>query len=279
MTDFSQFLIASDLDGTFLSKKAATVPRNLDAIARFTAHGGKFTLNTGRPHTTILPSVPQIAELQNAPSSHCNGAYLYDFQRGEFFFEELLSPRDVADLLDFALTYCADLAIRANAREQIRVLVPEGCEPPKIPGCDCYTCERSSENWKTDDWFKLVFVSDPARICEVRRDFERVFGDRFARTTSSARALEVQLSTSSKAVGLEKMRRLSPEMGARTLIACGDYENDIPMLKAADIAICPANAMDEVKEICDLVLCDCDEGLIADVIELIEAGKILPKQK
>jgi hydroxymethylpyrimidine pyrophosphatase-like HAD family hydrolase len=75
------------------------------------------------------------------------------------------------------------------------------------------------------------------------------------------------------------MRRVSPDMAARTLIACGDYENDIPMLKAADIAICPANAMDEVKKICDFVLCDCDEGLIADIIEHIEAGKILSKQK
>ena len=130
-----------------------------------------------------------------------------------------------------------------------------------------------------DDWYKVVFVGDPARILQLRRDFERVFGKRFAKTTSSARALEVQLAHSSKAVGLEKMRRVSPDMAARTVIACGDFENDIPMLKAADIAICPANAMDEVKEICDFVLCDCDKGLIADIIEHIEAGKILPKRK
>jgi hypothetical protein len=37
--------------------------------------------------------------------------------------------------------------------------------------------------------------------------------------------------------------------------------------------------MEEVKAICDFVLCDCGEGLIADVIENIESGKIRPKQK
>ncbi len=279
MSIFSDFLIASDLDGTFINKQGAMVQRNLDAIARFTAGGGRFTLNTGRPHITVAPTLGDPRQILNAPSSHCNGAYLYDFQTGEFFFEEFLSPADVTEFLDFSRTYCADLAIRANAREQIRVLVPEGCEPPKIPGCDCYTCERSTENWKTDDWFKLVFVSDPARILQVRRDFERVFGERFGKSTSSARSLEVQLPTSSKAVGLEKMRRLSPEIASCTIIACGDFENDIPMLKTADIAICPANAMDEVKEICDFVLCDCDDGVIADIIENIEAGKIRPKQK
>lgn len=279
MFDFSNFLIASDLDGTFLGEKGRLVQRNLDAITRYNANGGFFTFNTGRPHITTTTSVPMASEICNSPSSHCNGAYLYSFKTKEFFFEEFLSPANVADFLDFSRTYCPDLAIRANVREQIRVLVPEGCEPPEIPGCDCYTCERSTESWRTDDWFKMVFVSDPARILQVRRDFERVFGNRFGKTTSSARALEVQLSTSSKAVGLEKMRLLSPEMASRTVIACGDFENDIPMLRAADIAICPANAMDEVKEICDFVLCDCDDGLIADIIESIEAGRILPKQK
>ena len=130
-----------------------------------------------------------------------------------------------------------------------------------------------------NDWYKMVFVGDPDRILQVRRDFEHVFGERFGKTTSSARALEVQLPHSSKAVGINKMRKLTPELGARTIIACGDYENDIPMLKAADIAVCPANALDEVKEICDLVLCHCDEGLIGDIVEAIEAEKIRPKQK
>ena len=279
MSIFSKFLIASDLDGTFLGDKGRLVQRNLDAIARFTADGGKFTLNTGRPHITTMTSVPQIAKICNAPSSHCNGAYLYDFNTKKFFLEEFLTPADVADFLDFSRTHCPDLAIRANAREEIRVLVPKGCEPPEIPGCDNYAYDYSADNWPRDDWFKLVFFSDPVRILQVRRDFEHVFGERFAKTTSSARALEVQLPSSSKAVGLDKMRRLSPDMAARTVIACGDYENDIPMLKAADIAICPANAMDEVKAVCDFVLCDCSEGLIADVIEGIEAGKILPKEK
>ena len=281
MTDFSRFLIASDLDGTFLSKKGEVVQRNLDAIAHFNAHGGAFTLNTGRPHITIAPTTGAPAKICNAPSSHCNGAYLYDFQTNEYFFEELLTEKDAADLLDFARKLCADVAFRANAREQIRVFVPEGCAKPHVVGADkgFVTFDTPVEEWAMSDWYKMVFVGDPARIVQVRRDFERVFGERFGKTTSSARALEVQLPHSSKAAGLEKMRQLSPEMDARTVIACGDFENDIPMLKAADIAICPANAMDEVKEVCDLVLCDCNEGLIADIIENIETGKIRPKQK
>ena len=134
-------------------------------------------------------------------------------------------------------------------------------------------------DWPLTNWYKLVCVGAPERIAKMRRDFTAAFGKRFGVTSSSANVLEIQLPHSNKAVGLAKLRALSPEMKSRTVIACGDYENDIPMLKAADIAICPANAMDEVKEICDLVLCHCDEGVIADVIEAIETGRILPKKK
>ena len=277
--DFSNFLIASDLDGTFLNKKGEVVQRNLDAIARFTANGGRFTLNTGRPHITIAPTTGDPTKIFNAPSSHCNGAYLYDFQTNEYFFEELLSPADAADLIAFAEQYCPDIAYRANAREQIRFFVPEGVQKPRAVGTEegIVVFDIPLRDWPMDDWYKMVFIGDPARILQLRRDFEHAFGDRFGRTTSSARALEVQLPHSSKAVGIDKMRRLTPELGACTIIACGDFENDIPMLKAADVAICPANALDEVKQICDLTLCHCDDGLIADIVEGIEAGKILPR--
>lgn len=281
MADFSQFLIASDLDGTFLSKSVGVVPRNLDAIARFRAGGGLFTVNTGRPHLTLSSSIPGVEQLLSAPAACCNGAYLYDFQKEEFLQDELLSPKDVADLMAFTTARHPDVSLRAVRREQILAYFPKGEPITHVLGSEKGVVELDLpvESWPPEDWHKLLYASTPERIAALRRDFTATFGDRFARTSSSNRFLEIQLPHSSKAAGLEKLRRCSAEIGARTVIACGDYENDIPALKAADIAICPANAMDEVKAICDLVLCDCDEGLIGDIVDAIETGKIRPKQK
>ncbi|MBQ7398681.1 MAG: HAD hydrolase family protein, partial [Clostridia bacterium] len=47
----------------------------------------------------------------------------------------------------------------------------------------------------------------------------------------------------------------------------GDYENDLALLGAADVAVCPANAHAAVKKISNMVLCSNDEGVIADLIE------------
>ncbi len=281
MPDFSNFLIASDLDGTFLDKSVSVVQRNLDAIARFHAGGGLFTANTGRPHLTLSSSIPQVEQLLSAPSSHCNGAYLYDFQTGEFLLEEFLAPEDVADILAFSLSRHPDVSLRAVRREHLLVHVPKGVPRPHVLGSEKGVAifDLPMEDWPLHDWYKAIYIGDPARIAALRRDFAATFGERFGRTSSSAHALEIQLPHSSKAVGLEKMCRLSLETSRRTIIACGDYENDIPMLKAADIAICPANAHPDTKAVCDFVLCDCDEGLIGDIVDAIEAGKIRPKQK
>lgn len=281
MPDFSNFLIATDLDGTFLNKSAQTVPRNLNAIARFRAHGGLFSVNTGRTHVTVRSSIAEIAHLLNAPAALCNGAYLYNYQTGEFLFEELLPPADITDILEFCRTRYPDVGLRGFLREQILVYSPKEIVRARVYGYEQGIVEFDLpvQKWPTQSWYKLVCVSAPERIIEMRRDFTAAFGDRFGLTSSGANILEIQLPHSNKAAGLEKIRNASPETATRTVIACGDYENDIPMLKAADIAICPANAMDEVKAVCDLVLCHCDEGLIADVIARIEAREIRPKQK
>ena len=75
-----------------------------------------------------------------------------------------------------------------------------------------------------------------------------------------------------KATGLEKLRRICG--GDRVLIACGDYENDMEMLGVADLSFCPENAMPAVKKMVHRSLCHCNDGLIGDIVELLEKGEV-----
>ena len=42
------------------------------------------------------------------------------------------------------------------------------------------------------------------------------------------------------------------------------------MHELSDVAVCPANAIDKVKKICDMQLCDNDSGVIAELIEKLD---------
>ena len=57
-------------------------------------------------------------------------------------------------------------------------------------------------------------------------------------------------------------------------IAIGDYNNDIPMLRAAKLGIAVKNACPDAKDAADLITVSNDEHAIAQVIHGIENGSI-----
>lgn len=275
MFDFSDFLIASDLDGTLLNKQGTVPQRNLDAIAYFCANGGKFTLNTGRTHHSIRSAVPDIEELVNAPVVHCNGAYLYDFHKKEFLSELFMPKEHPRALLDFLLTKHPELPFRAMARHQIRYYIPAGHALPEKPMADPGTlCNDPVATWPLEDWYKLVLLGVKDIKEQIVREIADYTGIDYGITTSGVTILEIQVKGCNKAVGLEKLCRHYPPAGERCVIACGDYDNDVPALLAADVAVCPESANEAAKACATHILCHCNDGLIADIVEAIEAGRI-----
>ncbi len=279
MFDFSRYLIASDIDGTFLAPGSLPVERNYRALERFRAGGGLFTLATGRIPHTMDPHVPFIRETLNAPAVVCNGIFLYDFETDVASFESMLTREEAEELLAFFRANKGDAAIQISTRKGmffdkgteaiLRYIAP--CRPGTAGVCDPAT-------WPLGDAYKFAIHGTPENIAALRVLTEQRFGNRFEITTSSNHLLEVQHLGCTKATGLAHLRRITADKGERILIACGDYENDLAMLAAADIAVCPSNAHPAVKAIADYEFCSCGEGLIADIIEKIEAGELKIKR-
>ena len=280
MTDFSDYLIVSDMDGTFLDKDSKAVPANLQALERFRAGGGLFTLASGRVHSVIKPCFDRIEEVVNVPVVACNGTYLYDFKANVPYFEERLPQPLVLELVEFLKKEFPQIPLRACAFEGVYYhILSESSKKLLMMSAPEARHILPLEEWPTDTWYKLLLVIENEDAASIREKFRQRFGERFCYTTASATTLELMPPAISKATGLEKLRRLSKKTKGRILVACGDFENDIEMLQAADIAVCPANACDEVKKIADFVLCDHNEGLIADVVAKIESGELKMKKK
>ncbi|MBE6595601.1 MAG: HAD family hydrolase [Ruminococcaceae bacterium] len=273
--DFSKYMIVTDLDGTFLGKGARMVPRNLEAVRRFQAGGGLFTIATGRLHLNIRSSLGDPALLVNAPIICCNGAYLYDPVADQIRDCDLIPEEDARDILAFLRSYYPEYTFRVSSPYDVRVESLEGQAGADTksfnPGT--VTVSAPAESWPMDDWFKIVVRGEGERFIAARDVFQEHLGDRLTATMAGARLWEVQKPGITKALGLEKLKRAYNGVeNDRLIIACGDQENDLAMLKAADIAVAPANAIDAVKDVSTHVFSACDEGVIADVIEAIEAG-------
>lgn len=277
MFDFSKFLIVTDLDNTFLAD-GKPVPRNLEALQRFRDGGGIFTIATGRAHLNTRSAIGDPCQLLNAPAICDNGAYLYDFFKKESLYQDLIRAEDARDLIAFAKTHFPDVRFSVSAVSSIRSEENAGCVARDMPTYEKEAvCIAPTDTWPLDDCYKFLFLDDTPRLQEVRGGLLAHFGDRFVPTYSNTWILEVQYPGIHKAKGLQKLKKHLNGMKKRTVIACGDFENDVEMLEEADIAVCPANALPQVKKVADHVLCDCHEGLIANVIEAIEQGRIQAK--
>ena len=79
---------------------------------------------------------------------------------------------------------------------------------------------------------------------------------------------EIQAKNCNKGRGVEILKDICTKLHNNlTIYACGDYENDLPMMAVADVSACPLNACDAVKQVADIRLCSSDNGAIADLIE------------
>ena len=279
MPDYSPYLIVTDLDATFFGTGARLVERNLTAIEHFKAHGGHITAGTGRIPANIRRSIPQCGELFNAPAVTANGSFIYDLTADVCLHSTPMDPVAVKAAVELVQSLSHRVGARVSTRKAF--LVNENRMNDAILRD---LGERSSfggeilpvEQWQTEGalWYKIVFRGEYEDLSAIRPVVEAAFGDIFEYSVSSPRFFELQKKGTTKATGLRFVADYMAEKLGHpvTTIAVGDQENDLPMLKAADMAACPENAVDAVKAVCGMHLCHHDEGCIGELIERLGEG-------
>jgi HAD superfamily hydrolase (TIGR01484 family) len=256
---FEHILILSDFDGTFAGAGGRIVPENIEAIERFKALGGHFTFATGRLPSMMEKVFPDFRKVVNAPLVMCNGAILFDPFENKIIAETVFDGKkarvDVRAILDRFPT------LRFAVYTDDGVLLG-GYTPEEVPG---------------NRWRKINLHADSEELAIALRDHVRAAYPReYACYRSSYAFAEIVDVTVNKGSRIPFLRQYFAERGIeKSLVAgIGDFENDIALLKSADVAFCPSNAIDAVKALCDHILCDHDEGAVATMIEIIEQGKV-----
>lgn len=250
---FSDRLIVSDLDGTFLGEHETVVARNIEAIRDFQSKGGRFTFATGRTHSTLCKLVPGLHQLVNAPLILLNGTILYDTVKDLALSEFRLPLDPILSLLQALLLPYPSLTIRVLRGDEM-------CSYHPAELCDAVTLF---------DCNKIVIVGDCEILDALQEKLKAQCGDLLHTCKSCSVLLELLPAGASKGVLLDKMRTILPSDRPLCVYGIGDYENDLELLAHADVAACPQNAIDAVKQVSARIVCHHTEGAIADLIETI----------
>lgn len=272
MADFSDILLTVDYDRTLTAPDSSIPRRNIEAIEYFIAHGGAFTVNTGRSLPMAQAFLGKFPV--SAPLILYNGSALWDM-----------------DSQSFSHTYPIELdpdGFVSSLEELFPDLVVE------IQGVDGHYAPRPDRQWElfTENshcpWGNAMPSGIPGPFLKCA-----LYGDCSGHTVASmydatpgelARMEEAIATVRSRyghalevfwpcakivdihARGVSKLRAardLQKVMGRSILVCVGDAENDISMLDGADYAFCPADGV--VAQRYETV-CDCGAGAVAEVI-------------
>ncbi|MGX4587344.1 Cof-type HAD-IIB family hydrolase [Paenibacillus chitinolyticus] len=235
-------LVALDMDGTLLNEEKQVSPANREAIYAALEAGVTVIFSTGRGVQSALPYAEEL-KLQT-PIVSVNGSEVWK------------APHDLLKrtLLDLDLVRrMYDLAIEHDTWYW------------------AYSVEGmyNRDNWAEDitkpEWLKFGFYTENKESLEIIRGELARWGE-LEITNSHPDNLELNPKGISKASGIEEVcKLLGIEMSQ--VIAMGDSENDIAMIRAAGLGVAMGNAQDGVKHIADLVTVTNDEDGVAKIIQ------------
>lgn len=248
--NYNGFLILTDIDGTLTPRAGEVSKENTDAIEYFKENGGLFTFATGR----IPEYLTRFPFRANAPIVTTNGTLMCDGD-GNTLWKKTMPVEDCTEVLRHILE--SHTGVKTVQR------CFEGAEEMKIEFLPPRESLASFANGCPTN--KMVF------ICETEEDALRLMGDlidrfghRFSFDRSWPVGLEMHHKNSGKGECVKILRQMLPQV--HTVITAGDYENDLTMLREADIGCAVANAIPSVKEAADRIIVHCDEHALAHII-------------
>ncbi len=285
MGRFSDILLVTDFDATLTGRDRRIPQANVDAVERFMAEDGLFTIATGRSRPMFDHSSRDIRV--NAPHILSNGSAVYDYAtRSWIFWEDLPEDADavMADLVArfpdvFGEVQTKDEHYGFNGdpahddwMQRIGVLIR------RLPLAEI-----------PRPWLKLRFLIQqnerkpgPApivrempeelvrRIDAMKTHVESAYGDRYRVERPSALSIEVMRAGTHKGL---TARRLALALGRKTLVCVGDALNDLSMLQEADVAFVTGDAEPAMYGYGFRVAAPCGEGAVASVIDALGAAR------
>jgi len=262
MGKFTGYLFCSDLDGTLLNRDRRISAETEEAIRYFQENGGLFTMATGRWYDYLERYKPGFS-----PNTHViclNGTVLCHRDTGEVLLSRPIRNKD--SVVDDA----KKIVTEDDEIWGMDVFVDGeddgiGFSAEELVGTDFSELKKIVSE---KEIFKLIFTYPDVGRHRVERMNEK-YGDRYIFARSWSEGMEVVSHDAGKGAMMNVLRNMV-EVPIHTTVAVGDYDNDIQMVKYADIGYAVENAVDTLKEVADRVTVDRDSSPIAKIISELD---------
>ncbi len=270
--NLSDWLVASDIDGT-LNSKLRTLPAiNKKTIDKFMSLGGNFTLASGRPVCSLERAYNSVNS--NCPAVILNGSGIYDYGKKSLVWKQTVNT----DGREF-VKYISRKYSKGLNKIEVGIF---GLEKAYITSKGLFSLGQmffdrvpyiitDIDSVPEDDWFKVIFWGNPLIIKKIKAEAKKAAhkGNFMSSSPVSFEMLDTGVHKGTAVMKLAEILGVKKEHTA----AIGDYYNDWDMLKTVGFPACAGQAPKPIHEICKYVACHCNKGCVADLLNLIINGK------
>ena len=285
-------IIASDMDGTLLNDKMVISKRNAAAVKEAQKQGIHFIVSTGRAYDEVKPLITEAGF--NCPMITLNGAFVLDENGKEISAAPI--PDSIAKKIMLTLKknglyfevitakgVCSDNKAKRieNFAELLASISPDTLYKLAVTLASA-RMELMNINY-VDNYMDLV--DDPktviGKIVVFSPEGQKVLGpikdelsknDNLVITSSGPGNIEINHVNAQKGVALQAYAD-SLNIPMDNVMAIGDNNNDVSMLKAAGISYAMGNGSDEVKMLAKYITAPNTEDGAGIAIEEVLAKK------
>ena len=247
-------LAAFDLDGTLLDSQRSLTPAAKKAVACLQQKGIYVVLVTGRSYSAVKPIYDQLG--LHAPIVCYNGAGVVNGDDGAMIHSLLLPDHLTRGVIQIARRHNVHVHVFISDRMYYEKERKEAWDYEKQLGIKGTLVPF--DEMKDLNVLKALCIADHEILQQVSRDIGNAYGENITRVFSYPHFLEVMDGRVNKVEGLKAVSR-QYGISRDEMIAFGDGENDIEMLRYAGIGIAMENAYEHVKEAADLITASNDE--------------------
>lgn len=264
MNSYEKYILISDLDGTLINSKQEVSRENREAVKYFIDNGGVFSIATGRNTQNIRPYIKGL-EI-NGPCILYNGSAVYDFGREKFFNTEYLENKLVIDYIEYCMDRFNGMVVEIFTPDKMYIVTPEeNVDPFVLRENQEFELADIKEVFKKN-WIKVMLSDSHQNLLEAEKTL-KAYGleEQVGSVFSHEYYFEILKKDISKGAALKYIRQME-EYKDRSIVAVGDFDNDIEMIKGADVGIAVDNARENLKLAADKITVSNDHNAIHNII-------------
>ena len=262
-------LIALDLDGTLNNDRKEITPKTRCALMEAQQNGVRLALASARPSPGLFKErdLLQMQRFGGILMSY-NGGRITDAASNQVLFETAMDLQQAKAVLrqleHLPVTPILDDGTRFFVTDTQGYKVAYECQNNQM------TCEQVDNlaDFLCFSPVKILMSVLPEQLKDVQKQISASIPQELSVVQTAAFYLEIIPRSIHKGQGIRNICRVLGIQSSEVM-AFGDAENDIPMLREAGIGVAMGNAADTVKAVADYITRSNNEDGISAALEAL----------